>query len=63
VTDHVEDTVEVDVPAPAVLPPPVDVEREAREAIAAQLVEEATAKGVSLVGPGGLLADEAPRVP
>jgi transposase-like protein len=62
VVDHVEGTVEVEGPLPVVLPPPVDVDREAQEALAAQLVEEATAKGVSLVGPGGLLADLTKRV-
>jgi transposase-like protein len=61
VTDHVEETVGVEAPA-VVLPPGVDLEREAREVLAVQLVEEATAKGVSLVGPGGLLADLTKRV-
>jgi putative transposase len=61
-TDHVEEPVGVGAPVMAVLPSPVDLEREAREAIAAQLVEDAAAKGVSLVGPGGLLADLTKRV-
>jgi transposase-like protein len=62
VSDHDEETVGVEVPAAVVLPPAVDLEREASEAIAAQLVEDAQARGVSLVGPGGLLGDLTKRV-
>lgn len=61
-TDHVEETAAAEPPAVVVLPPGVDLGREARETIAAQLVEEAAAEGVSLVGPGGLLADLTKRV-
>ncbi len=52
----------VDAPVVVVLPPPADPAGEARAAVAAQLVEEAQAKGVSLVGPDGLLADMTKRV-
>ncbi len=45
-----------------VLPPPADPVRSAREAIAEQLVEEAAATGVSLVGPDGLLGEITKRV-
>jgi transposase-like protein len=48
--------------APVVLPPPADPIREARQALADQLVEEARVTGVGLVGPGGLLADLTRRV-
>src|SRR3546814_2662606 len=44
------------------LPVPVDPAGEARRELADQLVEEARATGVSLVGPGGLLADITKRV-
>lgn len=61
-TEH--DDATVDPPAvPAVeLPPPADPKREAQDAIAAQLVEEAQATGVSLVGPDGLLGALTKRV-
>jgi transposase-like protein len=62
VTDHVEETVGVEGPEAVVLPPPADPAGEARAAVAAQLVEEAQAKGVNLVGPDGLLADITKRV-
>ena len=45
-----------------VLPVPVDPVGDARRDLADQLVEEARASGVSLVGPGGLLADITKRV-
>lgn len=45
-----------------VLPAPVDPVGDARGELADQLVEEARATGVSLVGPGGLLADLTKRV-
>lgn len=44
------------------LPVPVDPVGDARRELADQLVEEARASGVSLVGPGGLLADITKRV-
>src|SRR3546814_2209760 len=44
------------------LPGPVEPAGEARRELADQLVEEARATGVSLVGPGGLLADITKRV-
>ena len=40
-----------------VLPAGPDAAREARDALASQLIDEARATGRSLVGPGGLLAD------
>jgi hypothetical protein len=54
--EHVDATVGPDgagvvLPSPA--RPPAEV---AREELAAQLVEEAQAKGMALVGPDGLLA-------
>lgn len=61
-TDHVDETVGVVAPGPVVLPPPADPAAEARAAVAAQLVEDAQAKGASLVGPDGLLADITKRV-
>ena len=45
-----------------VLPAPADAVSDARRDLADQLVEEARASGVSLVGPGGLLADITKRV-
>jgi putative transposase len=62
VTDHVDATAQDGMPVPAVLPPPADPAREAGEAIAAQLVDEAQARGVNLVGPGGLLGELTKRV-
>jgi putative transposase len=62
VTDHKDETVGVDAPEVVVLPPPADPAGEARAAVAVQLVEEAQANGVSLVGPDGLLADITKRV-
>jgi len=48
--------------APLVLPPPADPLGDAHQALAEQLVAEARASGVSLVGPGGLLAELTKRV-
>ena len=48
--------------APRVLPPAVDVLGDADQALAERLVEEARASGISLVGPGGLLAGLTKRV-
>jgi putative transposase len=62
VSDHVEETVDRRDPEPVVLPAAVDPARDARDAIAAQLVSEAQVNGVSLVGPGGLLAELTKRV-
>ncbi len=45
-----------------VLPPPADPLGDARRELAEQLVEEARADRVSLVGPGGLLAELTKRV-
>jgi len=45
-----------------VLPAEADPGREARDALAVQLIDEARATGQSLVGPGGLLADITKRV-
>ena len=39
------------------LPPAADLQRDAQQVLAAQLVEQAQADGVELVGPDGLLAD------
>jgi hypothetical protein len=44
------------------LPPAPDPLADAHQALAEQLVEEARASGVSLVGPGGLLAELTKRV-
>ena len=44
------------------LPAPADAVGDVRRVLADQLVEEARATGVSLVGPGGLLADITKRV-
>jgi hypothetical protein len=44
------------------LPPPATPGRAATEDLAAQLVDEARAEGVNLVGPGGLLGDLTKRV-
>ena len=51
-SDHVGETVDRRDPASVALPRPADPVGEEREALVAQLVEEAQAKGVSLVGPG-----------
>jgi putative transposase len=60
VTEHVETAV---VPSEElVLPPAADSGREGRAGLAAFLVEQARVEGVSLVGPGGLLADLTKRV-
>ena len=62
-TFHDDATVEVhEAVEPFVLPPPVDAIGEARRLLADQLVEEARATGVALVGPGGLLDDITKRV-
>lgn len=45
-----------------VLPPAVDPLGDARQDLAARLVEQAQADGVNLVGPGGLLAELTKRV-
>jgi transposase-like protein len=45
-----------------VLPPSADAARDAREALAAELVTEAQASGVALVGPDGLLGELTKRV-
>lgn len=61
-TDHVDLTVDPDGPdvaLPAPARPPSDV---AREELATQLVEEARAVGLALVGPEGLLASLTKRV-
>ena len=62
-TDH-DDDATVDAPkhAKKELPPPADPFGDARRELAEQLVEEARSTGVSLVGPGGLLADLTKRV-
>jgi transposase-like protein len=41
----------------SLLPPPADPLADAQRVLAAQLVDQAQAEGISLVGPGGLLAD------
>ena len=64
-TDHDDATVDA-VAGPAmeemVLPSPADPLGDARSELAAQLVEQARAEGVSLIGPGGMLADLTKRV-
>jgi putative transposase len=63
VTDHDDATVDdVKQGGGLVLPPSVDPVGDARRELAEQLVEEARATGVSLVGPDGLLADITRRV-
>ena len=63
VTDHDDATVDgVKQGGGLVLPPSVDPVGDARGELAAQLVEEARATGVSVVGPDGLLADITRRV-
>jgi putative transposase len=64
VTDHDHDDATVDPEAAEglVLPPPADPVGDACRELAEQLVEEARATGVSLVGPDGLLADITRRV-
>jgi transposase-like protein len=62
VTDHDDATVDEVVETGLVLPPPADPLRDARRELAEQLVEQARVDGVSLVGPGGLLADLTKRV-
>jgi transposase-like protein len=57
VTDATEVTVQDEVAAGVVLPPPADPDGDARAELAARLVEQAQATGVDLVGPGGLLAE------
>ncbi len=39
------------------MPPAADLQRDAQQALAAQLIEQAQADGVELVGPDGLLSD------
>lgn len=61
-TDHVDSTVDPDAPnvgLPAPASPPAEV---AREELAEQLVAEAQANGLALVGPDGLLASLTKRV-
>jgi transposase-like protein len=64
VTDHDDATVDVsqELTTELRLPPAADPLGDARRELAEQLVEEARATGVSLVGPGGLLADITRRV-
>jgi hypothetical protein len=63
VTDHDDATVnDVKQGGGLVLPPSADPVGDARGELAEQLVEEARATGVSLVGPDGLLADITRRV-
>jgi putative transposase len=59
VSDHDETTVEpsTDAAVESLLPPPADPLGDAQRALAEQLVEQAQAEGISLVGPGGLLGD------
>jgi transposase-like protein len=61
-TDHDDTTVDPPAPVAMVLAPPADPARAAREALATQLVEEAQATGVNLVGPDGLLSALTKRV-
>jgi len=61
-TEHDDVTVDPVAPEGVVLPPPADPARDAREAIAVQLVQDAQLKGLALVGPDGLLADIPKRV-
>jgi len=62
VSDHDDATVDASKDSMMELPPPADLLGDARRELAEQLVEEARATGVSLVGPGGLLADITKRV-
>jgi len=59
VTDHDESTVVPmsEVAEGSLLPPPADPIGDAQRGFAQQLVEQAQAQGVNLVGPGGLLAE------
>src|SRR5262249_61539632 len=59
VSDHDEVTVErvVDAVVDPLLAPSADPSGDAQRMLAAQLVDQAQAEGISLVGPGGLLAD------
>ena len=61
-TDHDDATVDASNESMTELPPPADPLGDARRELAEHLVEEARATGVSLVGPGGLLADITKRV-
>ncbi len=61
-TDAVDETVAVEAGRGVMLPPPADPVGDARRELAARLIEEAQAKGVSLVGPDGLLAGIAKEV-
>ncbi len=61
-SDHDDATVDASKDSMMELPPPADLLGDARRELAEQLVEEARATGVSLVGPGGLLADITKRV-
>ena len=62
-TDHDDATVDEAVAGGRpVLPPSADPVGDARRALAARLVDEARATGVSLVSPDGLLADITRRV-
>ena len=63
-TDHDDATVVpgVDAQVGSLLGPPADPVGDAQRRWAEQLVEQAQAEGVSLVGPGGLLADVTKRV-
>lgn len=61
-TDHDDATVDAWKESMTELAPPADPLGDARCELAEQLVEEARATGVSLVGPGGLLADITKRV-
>jgi putative transposase len=60
-TDAVEETVERP-PVEVVLPAPADPLGDARREFAEQLVDQARAQGLALVGPDGLLADITKRV-
>ena len=60
-TDAVEEAVERP-PVEVVLPAPADPLGDARREFAEQLVDQARAQGLALVGPDGLLADITKRV-
>jgi putative transposase len=57
VTDSSDVKLDDDETVEVVLPPLADPAADARQDLAARLVEDAQATGVSLVGPGGLLAE------
>jgi transposase-like protein len=61
-TAHDDATVDASSSDAVVLPPPADPERDARDALAQRLLDDAQLNGLPLVGPDGVLAELTKRV-